>query len=773
MKRIVVLVAAALASCDKPHKASAAGEVADTPVGTYPTSGGLVRAIAANDELQAAQAAIDAGHPWRATQTMAPVLRNPSRRTPAAIVVASRAAAGWDGWAEVDKLLTGQPWLDTEFEGEGRELLARSALERGADTVALTQAMAALRDAKSNDIRATRLVLVARALERTNATDSAAAAYARAGESAGALRGIRDWLELRAAGVERDSAARAAHFAKVALPPAKSRVAWTEALARERFGDAAGAAQRYAALGATAQALRLRLSVASDDASRNMVKSELLAFIQGRNSPLDIRTAIDILDKGFTRLEPAEELAVARGAAAAGQVQRAVVGYQRALGARVALSPNDRFSYAQSLSRGGRTRDALAQFDSVEGSMAGQAAYARARVLLTSNGGEATKSALRTIVTRFPGDTSAASAAMFLLADLMTDDGNDPQARALYQQLYRQYPTSARAAEARFNAAIITLAAGDAAGAARELDSLVLHSPRAEDAMAARYWAGRAWMSVGDSALATARWRDVLRLQPMSYYGLASSRQLAGGSWSPSGPGAAIPHDASVDNAIARALILERLGMDVEARLEYDALDDAAMKIPARAPATAVAFAQHGQVPRAIRIAQRLVDAGRRDAVTYRLLFPILDQDELARDAKARGLDPALVAGVIRQESAFNARAVSVAGARGLMQLLPSVGQEVSRSTAFAVWYPALLLDPDANLQLGTSHLASYFKQYGALPRVLAAYNAGGSRVTRWSAKAGADDPELFAERIPFAETRDYVRLVQRNAQVYRTLYEW
>jgi soluble lytic murein transglycosylase len=56
---------------------------------------------------------------------------------------------------------------------------------------------------------------------------------------------------------------------------------------------------------------------------------------------------------------------------------------------------------------------------------------------------------------------------------------------------------------------------------------------------------------------------------------------------------------------------------------------------------------------------------------------------------------------------------------------------------------------------------------------VLAAYNAGGSRVTRWSAKAGADDPELFAERIPFAETRDYVRLVQRNAQVYRTLYEW
>jgi len=774
MKRIVVLVAVALASCEKPHKASAAGDVVGAPVGQFPTSAGLVQAISGNDELATAQAAIDAGHPWRATQTMAPVLKNPSRRTPAAIVVAARAAAGWNGWVEVDKLLAGQPWIDTLFEGEGRELLARSALERGgADTIALRHAVAALRDAKTNDIRATRLVLVARAFERNNATDSAAAAYARAGESAGVLRGIRDWIELRAAGVERDSAARAAYFAKVALPAAKPRVAWTEALARERFGDAAGAAQRYTALGATVQALRLRLLIATDDASRNAVKSALLAFIGGRNGPSDIRTAIDVLDKEFGRLAPAEELIVAKGAIVAGVPQRAVAGYERAMAARTPVLGVDRMSYAQSLARAGRTRDALVQFDSVGGELAGRAAYARARVLLTSSGGDATKTALRSIVAKFPNDSNAASASMFLLADLLTDDGNDPQARALYQQLYRQYPTSARAPEARFNAAIIALAGGDAATAARELDSLVLRFPRADDAMAARYWAGRAWISLGDSAFAIARWREILRLQPLSYYGLASARQLAGETWSPSGPGAAIPHDAQVDNAIARAALLERLGMDLEARFEYDALDELAAKNPGRAPAIAVAFAEHGQVPRAIRIAQKLVDSGRRDAVTYRLLFPILDQDELARDAKARGLDPALVAGVIRQESSFNARAVSVAGARGLMQLLPSVGQEVSRNTAFAVWYPALLLDPDANLQLGTSHLASYFKQYGALPRVLAAYNAGGSRVTRWSTKPGADDPELFAERIPFAETRDYVRIVQRNAQVYRTLYEW
>jgi soluble lytic murein transglycosylase len=57
--------------------------------------------------------------------------------------------------------------------------------------------------------------------------------------------------------------------------------------------------------------------------------------------------------------------------------------------------------------------------------------------------------------------------------------------------------------------------------------------------------------------------------------------------------------------------------------------------------------------------------------------------------------------------------------------------------------------------------------------RVLAAYNAGASRVERWATKGGVSDPELFAERIPYAETRDYVRVIQRNQQFYRVLYDW
>jgi soluble lytic murein transglycosylase len=271
--------------------------------------------------------------------------------------------------------------------------------------------------------------------------------------------------------------------------------------------------------------------------------------------------------------------------------------------------------------------------------------------------------------------------------------------------------------------------------------------------------------------LARTRWLDAVAQQPASYYATASAKRLGEKAWTPPARDDAFAHFASVDSAIARAALLERLGMDVEARFEYDALEAAAPASPELLAATAHALLEHGQPSRTTRLAQKLIDGGQRDARAYRLLFPILDGSELTRDATAHGLDPALVAGLIRQESDFNARAVSVANARGLMQVLPAVGEEVARSLNYPVWYPALLLDADANLQLGTAHLAAYMKQYGPLGRVLAAYNAGGSRVARWVTKAGTNDPEVFVERIPFTETRDYVRIVQRNADMYRALY--
>jgi len=86
-------------------------------------------------------------------------------------------------------------------------------------------------------------------------------------------------------------------------------------------------------------------------------------------------------------------------------------------------------------------------------------------------------------------------------------------------------------------------------------------------------------------------------------------------------------------------------------------------------------------------------------------------------------------------------------------------------------WSASLLREPDVSVALGTRHLASSLAQYPDPAYALAAYNAGGTPVARWRKRAGTADPELFVERIPYDETRDYVRIVTRNRAFYQALY--
>ena len=107
------------------------------------------------------------------------------------------------------------------------------------------------------------------------------------------------------------------------------------------------------------------------------------------------------------------------------------------------------------------------------------------------------------------------------------------------------------------------------------------------------------------------------------------------------------------------------------------------------------------------------------------------------------------------------------------MQVLPSVGADIARAERMTSYERVLLYQPDVNVRLGMAHLDAMLRQYPRVEYALAAYNAGGAPVARWRQKRGADDPELFIERIPYDETRDYVRILLRNQAVYRTLYSW
>ena len=140
-------------------------------------------------------------------------------------------------------------------------------------------------------------------------------------------------------------------------------------------------------------------------------------------------------------------------------------------------------------------------------------------------------------------------------------------------------------------------------------------------------------------------------------------------------------------------------------------------------------------------------------------------------EAAEQQLDASLVAAVIRQESSFNPAATSPAGARGLAQVMPELGERLARELNYPIWDPVLLYQPDVSIQLGAVHLRELLGTYDQRAHILAAYNAGRSRVERWSKRVGVSDPEVFAEQISFVETRDYVRIIQRNEQMYRALY--
>jgi soluble lytic murein transglycosylase len=155
-----------------------------------------------------------------------------------------------------------------------------------------------------------------------------------------------------------------------------------------------------------------------------------------------------------------------------------------------------------------------------------------------------------------------------------------------------------------------------------------------------------------------------------------------------------------------------------------------------------------------------------------KLVYPWRYREVFLREAREDGVDPFLTAALARQESAFDPDVHSSANAVGLMQMLPRVGAEMARKVGPREFREDLLEIPDVNVHLGTLHLRDLLEENeGDITRFLAGYNAGQHRVSRWVDFAEAKDPLTFTERIPFAETRDYVKQIQRNLVLYRILY--
>jgi soluble lytic murein transglycosylase len=155
-----------------------------------------------------------------------------------------------------------------------------------------------------------------------------------------------------------------------------------------------------------------------------------------------------------------------------------------------------------------------------------------------------------------------------------------------------------------------------------------------------------------------------------------------------------------------------------------------------------------------------------------RLHYPVEEGGFLVERAREFHLDPALLRGLVRQESGFNPTASSHAGALGLTQLQPGTAKPLAKSVLRVRYRRAFLYDPGVNARLGAAFLRQLLDKFGGNARyALAAYNGGPARMQRVLAENRGRPEDEILESHPLAETRDYVRRVLLYAETYRELY--
>jgi soluble lytic murein transglycosylase len=388
------------------------------------------------------------------------------------------------------------------------------------------------------------------------------------------------------------------------------------------------------------------------------------------------------------------------------------------------------------------------------------------------------------------------------LARELDKRGSKSEAMARYRRLLGSYPKSQYAAEASYNLGWQAYQAKRYAEAARILlqHLAAYRHPETKFIGEACLWAGKSEELLGNQARALALYGLVNERYRYGYHGyiagLRAGKLRAGnGSLRPeqAKSGSDLERirsnvtyveaiketaDGSEAERFARADDFEVIGLTDLAIRELNSALERAPTSPKINLRLAQVYARRGESFQATIVLRR----GYPDLYSYseedlpreawQIFFPLVNWGTIKEEAKRYGIDPYVAAGLIRQESVFNPNAISRAGARGLMQVMPATGQLVSKRQGGGAISAADLLNPTLNVKLGMNYLAQMLGQFGRIEYAAAAYNAGPGRAQRWINERGGMDIEDWIEAIPFTETRGYVQGVLRYTANYRRLYK-
>lgn len=710
---------------------------------------------------------------------------DPGETTPQLVLLAARAYAEARAWVSVRRLLLERDWLDRVQDGEGRVLLARAYLGLGdAD-----RAVEEFRRSRIDALPTARRVEYAEALRESGRLEEAARTYLEAAAEDPELAG---WLRLTAvqtwaAAGQPDSASAAAVGLEAHTAPwrdsayAELAGAWlaggdtARALAiadsmtrRARSGIAhAWLVPTLAARGDTSRALReaesaLRYGgvgpgvgafLTSVDSS--VARLRRVARVETREGRPDdaaelLRLALDRAEsdeRAELTLELAEALFSSRDYGAVRQTLDPWIGDDEpsgsAGGARVELEQRMRF-------------------------LAGRALY--------RSGLRSAASELWREVAADPAAPDGAYAA-FLLADIAHDRGEVDEARSRYGEAVSRFPRSSWAGSSLIRLGMLDLVEDRPDAAVEHFDTYRRRFPGGNWYTAANYWAARSRDLAGDSAQARVLYRQVLGDDPIGYYGIESARALGEEAWDHLELRATPPVRLRPDHAalVRRMSRLRDMGWKGRALRELFAREGPRESREDRL-ALAIALNEAGFTWQGTSVAWGVYRArsGRWSEDLLRAVYPLIYEPVLRERALAERLDPTLVAALVRRESQFDRDVVSRAGAVGLMQIMPATGAEVARRAGIGEYRSSQLVVPEVNIVLGSRYLRELLeRRNGALVPALISYNAGPHRFVSWrSFPEFSASTELMIDRIPFSETRRYVKAILSYRYIYRKLYE-
>lgn len=746
---------------------SSSDEVATSPVLTVSDS--------ALDELAA-------GRFWHAAMIMR--AEGAADGPPADVLTLARAEAGWLNWPAVLDLLETADWIGSVESGQGLYLLGRALEDRerwkeAADAYFQYRGVASPTDADG-------LASLARAARSAwNAGDIEAAHRALA-----ALRPaphVRSWMasELALAAAEAGDVDGVRRLSPHTVEPAAAGTLWRAgADAYLAAGDSASARDHFARLRTTvadglepeATVALGRLTVAAGDtaAGRSLLLEGFATALGGART----RAAGALVDLGDHQLEAWLELASVLSRA--GDGARALRAYDAAHSlaqAGATLPEMARLERARLMSTvGSRQEDALEEFRGIRETTESERIGARNLELwmqMRSRQGMTSQvnTLRRWILDEYPSSGAAAEVAWGQAYNAEARGALDT-ALDHYAFLIENVRTHSRAGQARMRSGQIHLRRGDLEAAAEVYEQYLVDFPDGRRWQEAAYWAGRTRLELGDTAAGEGHLRHVLT-QPVEYYAVMAA-DLLGVDFEVDMPAGEGPEEPGwLTEGLARLDMLTEAGLEPGAEAEIARLR--ARAGDARGPRLRLAQAliDRGRTIDGINLGWAILqDEGSWDREILHVTYPFPYRELVRREAEEWGIDPFMMAAIIRQESAFKADIVSHAGAIGLMQVMPPTGAQLARAHGPDGFTDASLTKPEVNLHLGAAFFVDMSRRYdNELPLVLSAYNAGPTRATRWRRYPEASDPLRFTERIPFTETRGYVKNVRRNLGLYRVLY--